>query len=254
MNNRVYSEYLSLKKQYPELQFKERNNNFLIFGEVRIYAQKSEIQLLDDFEIEITISDDYPKTMPTIKELSNKIPSGYEHVYKSNNLCLGVNTEILLKFRENPHLLYWFNEFVVNYFYGVMYYKKYGIVPFGERSHNEEGIIEFYQEYFEIKNIHAIYKILLSIYNKQIKKDSYCICGSTKKTKNCHYLKMQKLRDIDIKLDINNIARYIKLQEEEQRHRKELNKQRIIYIEKASKYPYDVKYFRNMVYNLFLKK
>ena len=55
MKNKIYEDYLELKEQYPKLQIKSENDNYLIYGTVRIYAKRDNIELLDDFEIEITI-------------------------------------------------------------------------------------------------------------------------------------------------------------------------------------------------------
>lgn len=251
MKNKVYEDYWELKEQYPKLQIKSEKNNYLIYGIVRIYAKRDNIELLDDFEIEITIQSEYPNALPKIKELSKKIPNGYEHIYNNNNLCLGVDTEILLKFRKNPKLKYWFNEFVVNYFYGVMYYKKYGVIPFGERTHGEKGIIEFYKEYFETDDIYAILRLLVLGKNKKIDRNSYCVCGSKKRTKNCHYSKVYELENINLESDIINIVKYINEEDKKKQVKEKINVQKRLYLEKISRYPYTTTYFTNKVQELF---
>ena len=56
-------------------------------------------------------------------------------------------------FKENPSVLHFIRELLEPYLYAHAYWKKYnGQMPFGQRSHYGDGIIEHYSEYFDIKD------------------------------------------------------------------------------------------------------
>jgi len=72
MNN-IEENFEMLQKEYPKLYVKLGNNNYVIEGEVRIYAINNGIELMDDFYISIEVPLNFPRVLPTIKETSNKM-------------------------------------------------------------------------------------------------------------------------------------------------------------------------------------
>ena len=198
---------------YPNLQIiKEDNESFLLNGEIFINAQNNNIQLADYFDIEIEILKKFPDRLPRIKENSNKISKKFEHVNHDGTLCLAINTEMMLYIKNNPNLSAWFNKYVVDFFYTVIYFNKYGVAPFGERAHGIKGIVQFYKEYFEERNIIRVYKLLEMVVHNKIKGHYLCVCGSGKKCRCCHFEKLIKLYGIEeVKKDFLLIAEVIKI-------------------------------------------
>lgn len=209
MNN-IEENFEMLQKEYPKLHMNLLDNKYMIEGEVRIYAINEKIELMDDFHIIIEVPLDFPRVLPTIKETSNKIPKSFEHVNIDKTLCLGIDTEIKIKFMKKPTLLYWFQNFVVSYFYSVMYYNKYRKVPYGERKHGTLGIIQFYSEFLKLYNKKDIYAVLNAIKHNNINESSKCPCGSYKKIRKCHLNEINILKKLDITSDLMEIERLIK--------------------------------------------
>lgn len=214
MNN-IELNFIELNKEYPYLHMKLLNNKYMIEGRVRIYATYDDVPLMDDFTIVMEVPLCFPNELPVIKETSNKILKTFEHVNIDKSLCLGIETEIKIKFMENPTLLNWFQTFVVNYFYSVMYYNKYGKIPYGERAHGTIGIIQFYKEFLNVDTIQKIYNILNAIEKNDLKGYYKCPCGSLKKTRKCHLNQMTLLKTIGVKKDLNEISNYIKLEKKD---------------------------------------
>lgn len=208
MNN-IELNFLELNKEYPQLHMSLLNNIYVIDGNVRIYAINNDVPLIDDFAIIIEVPLDFPNELPIIRETSNKIPKSFEHVNMDKSLCLGIETEIKIQFMKNPTLLNWFQTFVVNYFYSVMYYSKYERVPYGERRHGIKGIIQFYLEFLNVDSINKIYDILNSIENDNLKDYNKCPCGSFKKIRKCHLSQMNTLKKVGIKSDLKEISKLI---------------------------------------------
>lgn len=209
MNN-IELNFIELSKEYPYLQMKLVNDKYMIDGRVRIYATNDNVQLMDDFTIVMEVPLGFPNELPVIKETSNKIPKTFEHVNIDKSLCLGIETEIKIKFEENPTLLNWFQTFVVNYFYSAMYYSKYGRIPYGERPHGTKGIIQFYMDFLNVDSIQKIYDILNAIEMDDIKDFYKCPCGSFKKTRKCHLSQINLLKKVGVKSDLKEISKLIK--------------------------------------------
>lgn len=212
MNN-IELNFIELREEYPCLNMKFLNNTYVIEGNVRIYATNEDVPLIDDFTIIIEVPTGFPSELPIIKETSNKIPKSFEHVNIDKSLCLGIETEIKIKFMKNPTLLNWFQTFVVNYFYSVMYYNKYGRIPYGERLHGIKGIIQFYVEFFNVDSIQKIYDILNAIEMGKTKDYYKCPCGSLKKIRKCHLNQINLLKKVGVKSDLKEISKLVKRKE-----------------------------------------
>lgn len=192
--NKIETQIDELIATYPDLKIiSEDNDSYTMGGNVFINAECKSIQLADDFDIEIIVPKNFPKTLPLVKEKSGKIPKDFEHIYHDGTLCLAVNAEIKIFVNEIPNLHAWFRKYVVDYFYTVMYVDRYGTFPYGERKHDIEGIIEFYQDFFNERDIFRIYSLLQNVKKQNIKGHNLCPCGSRKKCRYCHYSKLIKL-------------------------------------------------------------
>ena len=77
-------------------------------------------------------------------------------------------------------------EFVEVYYFSYEYYSRFGVFPFGERSHNELGILETYKDYFSTNDIVDAYKILKFICSSHYRGHYPCPCGSNLRLRNCH--------------------------------------------------------------------
>ena len=97
MNN-IELNFIELNKEYPYSHMELVNDKYMIEGRVRIYATNDDVQLMDDFTIVMEVPLGFPKELPVIKETSNKIPKTFEHVNIDRSLCLGIETEIKIKF------------------------------------------------------------------------------------------------------------------------------------------------------------
>lgn len=150
-------------------------------------AERDSVPLFDDYVIRIEIPADYPLHLPIVFEESKAIPPQYEHYYADNSLCLGVTYELMDKLAiNNNSFRYFFDEYIIGYFYSVSYYNKYGCFPFGERAHGTKGIIAYYYEKFKVTTTQQIIYILGAVYNENYRGHLDCPCGSHIKGRRCH--------------------------------------------------------------------
>src|SRR5262249_5423479 len=75
-----------LGSQYPTLQICQTEPKILVRG---VFPVRLEQTILDYYLIEIEFYNDHPNTVPTVRELANRIPkNASHHVYKEGTLCL----------------------------------------------------------------------------------------------------------------------------------------------------------------------
>ena len=208
----IQEQIKELINSYPKLKItNETEDKYVVAGNVFINAKYNNIQLADSFDIELNVFKDFPKRIPDIIEKSKKIPSNFQHVNPDRKLCLAVNIDMLINLKENKNLLIWFNKYVVSFFFSCIFFNRYGKFPYGERSHGDEGVVEFYQEFFNTKDIKAIFRLLQVIVGKEKQfKDNLCPCGSYIKYRRCHLKQVEKLQNIEeIKKDLYIIRKRI---------------------------------------------
>ena len=196
MNGDLRAEIDALIAKHPLLCCSEIKNGYQVTGPFILCHEYNGIYLYDEYELKMEIPSNFPKDLPTVWETSNNIPSDFEHWYSDNNaLCLGATCEILDFVDQHPTLVAYVDELIASYFYSATYYKKYGTFPYGERSHNVEGIMEAYMDRYHVSDEDILFDLLkyvtgFSNYRGHIP----CPCGSGKKFRSCHG--KQVLKDI----------------------------------------------------------
>lgn len=169
-----------LKKHYPQLKFCKEEQN--IIGNIHIECLCNDEYIKDDFEVKIQL---FGNSLPKVWELSNKIKKNYSHLYEDRRLCLATDLEQELYLKKH-NLIEWIEEFVGKYFISYVYYKRYGVFPFGEHSHGDVGTYEFIQKYFKMDSIIVAKNIYNYVCTKQYRGHLDCPCGSKRSIRNCH--------------------------------------------------------------------
>ncbi|ENK0555411.1 hypothetical protein AB2T19_000151 [Clostridium botulinum] len=197
--------------RFPELKLSKVQNDMLISGKLNINCEYKDEHIIDDYEVVIIIPFEYPKVLPKIREIARRIPLKYGHIYSDGELCLAPDEEIKLFFYEKISLNSWIDNYVIPYLFGYSYYEKYGVMPFGERSHGKAGVKEFYKEFFNISTEKQLKKFFDYIRNKEYRYRGHhlCPCGSGNKVRNCHKEVLIKCQEIYIRKVLRQS--YIKL-------------------------------------------
>ena len=149
-----------LLKQHPQLSMNTENNGYVVNGQFVLNHEYNNIPLYEEYEIKIYIPFNFPCDFPLVWEVSNKIPKNFGHLCSKGELCLGVNCEIANFLNKHPSLIRYIDELVVSYLYAATYYKKYGKFPYGERSHGVKGIMEYYLDFWNVKEERSVITLL----------------------------------------------------------------------------------------------
>src|ERR1035441_8879173 len=103
-----------------------------IAGSLEFSAQAhKQRQVMDNYEISISVPPDFPRTPPQVRETGGRLPRDY-HKLDDGHLCLGSPTRLRLILAETQKLLSFVERCVVPYLYG------YSIVRSEERRVGEE--------------------------------------------------------------------------------------------------------------------
>ena len=185
-----YDFYLEEQKficsNYPQLHYKETEDGELILiGNLDFQAVYKKKNISASYTLIVSFPSDYPKNLPIINETRNKIDPEF-HTNYDGTLCLGVVTEIMEIFNQKPTIENFIESILIPYLYAHASYKLYGIMPWGERSHGKQGIVEYYSELFNVNDTNLIIKFLQIFQNNDYRGHLPCPCGSGLKFKKCH--------------------------------------------------------------------
>lgn len=165
----------------------ENGTETVISGPLSFEACVDELEtIIDTFDIEITIPNNFPEKLPQVREIGRRIDIDYDHINSDRSLCLAVPIEERRVFLEQPSLLGFVNRLVIPYLYGYCYWKKYGHYPFGEAEHGEEGILRHYMDTLELTDEVTVLAVISFLYEHGYRGHHDCPCGSGKKVRACH--------------------------------------------------------------------
>ena len=183
-----------LREHYSSLHiFPNRNGATEVAG--RFPVMDSEGKALDYYAVSIILPSAYPEDLPVVYEVGGRIPRVPDrHIYTNGSACVFMPDDRWRSFPLDSSFIDYLNGPLHNYFLSQLTYEKTGEWPFGEFSHDEAGIIEYYQELFETQDISTVIELLLTLCDDKLRKHNACPCGSGKKVKRCCLLKIRDIR------------------------------------------------------------
>ena len=126
--NNILFEFSKIKYKYPDLHLKNDGDNVYIIGTLNFCKSYNDIIIDDLYKIKIIITNLYPKEIPTVFSIDNKIPNDY-HTNSDKSLCLELDQVIFEKLEYNINLNDFIENFVIPYFYRYSYISKFNKEP-----------------------------------------------------------------------------------------------------------------------------
>ena len=210
------SEFLNEQKDI--LIVEENSNECILEGVYHFKGIYKEVCYEKDYLLKIKIFLSFPIVLPQVYSLDNYF-NDYPHLNPDKSFCLGVFLDNYLKLQHKPTILSFFNSLVDPYLYSFEYFKETGIMPFGERKHGAEGVLEFYREYFQENDILKYIKLLqFIVQNDRYRGHHLCPCGSNLITRKCHGEVLKKILEqkgdrayaLLLKKDMEAVRKYVK--------------------------------------------
>jgi len=185
---------------YPGLSLFQEGGNSILCGPLSFDASFDNLETItSSFDVRISIPLDYPNSLPSVSPDGSPLDSRFEHINPNGSFCLAVPIEARKLFNSTPSLLGFIDNLIIPYLYGYCYFLKYGLLPFGEQAHGNEGTLEYYSELFDSKDIKHIILSLNEFVKTGYKPHAKCPCGSGKKVLKCHETQLKFLLNNEYK-------------------------------------------------------
>ena len=168
-----------------------RDNRILLRGTFTFCATPvAGSEICGAYELEIEVPASFPRGVPKVKELCQKIPrDGKHHVNHDDTLCLGSPLRLLKKIAECPTLPGFAEKCLVPFLYAVS--KKLqggGEFAFSELDHGEKGVVDDYMELFRLRSREEVLRALeLAGMKRRIANKQPCPCQCGKRLGRCDF-------------------------------------------------------------------
>ncbi len=172
-------------KKYPSLRVVVESQIVFIRGSLQI-LNKEKTRVIDSFSIEIEFPNDFPISIPILRETAKRIPKiADRHFNLDESACLFVPEEREKYFPVGSPISMFIENCVQPFFVNQSYFEETGEWPLGQRSHGLNGVIEYYRELFG-ENSKEMGNFIIYLGKREIKGHWPCYCGSGKKMRKCH--------------------------------------------------------------------
>lgn len=181
--------------EFPGLRIRLQNNCVLLAGELDFRAEYTGYGVIEDsYRVTITIPMTFPRQLPTVRVTDSRIPRTF-HTNPDKSLCLGSPLRLHSVIRRKPQLIAFIKECVIPYLFTHSCWEKNHIMPFGELSHGNVGLIEDYMVILGITDHrHCVPLIGLAGEKKRLANRRSCPCGSGLRLGRCHHQGVNRLR------------------------------------------------------------
>lgn len=181
-----------IEAEYPDLRvFVERD---IVFARGS-FPVKDGADVLDRFLIEIEFPQDFPDSIPILREIGGRIPWHVDrHTNVNGESCPIVPEEWLVQ-PERDSILEFLGGPVRNFFIGQLSVEQGNPWPFGERPHGIPGILEAYRELIGTSDDGTVRRYLDYLSRENVKGHWECPCGSKNRLRNCHLDTLKALRE-----------------------------------------------------------
>lgn len=146
--------------------------------------------IIDQYEIEILVPFNFPRSVPVVRETKGKIPkNGDFHVNPDGSLCLGSPLRLLSLVNSNSNLVAFAEKCLIPYFYAVSIKLKYGDdFMFGELDHGNAGALDDYSLLLGLEEDSQIIQAFqLMGLKKRVGNKKTCPCGCGKRLGRCSF-------------------------------------------------------------------
>lgn len=192
-------------REHPELHFTVQNDQITIRGSISIKDGDSE---LDRFLIEIVLPNDYPASLPIVREVGGRIPKTLDRhvILSTGDACVLLPEERWRLWPRGSSLLAFIDGPLCNYFMGQSLVEHGEPWPFGEWAHGFQGVLDYYKATFGTDEAPKIRKYLDYLAAKKVKGHWDCPCESGKRLRECH---MAFVTDLRTKISRADAARFV---------------------------------------------
>jgi hypothetical protein len=151
-----------------------------------ISLKDEENDIIDQYQVKITPTENYPYCFPLVFETAGRIPINVDwHVFPDGHCCIKSFPEEILICKNGIDFSWFIEKQVIPYFFNQKHREAFGYF-LRERSHGMQGHIEFFQDLLKTKNLSVIAKTLYFVKKRmEPSRTAYCFCGNRQKFRKC---------------------------------------------------------------------
>jgi len=191
--------FLSLHPKMRLVEYGE--GQVIVEGEYYLNAQMDGYEIIQDtYKLRIIFSNRYPRSLPKVIELDNRIPRDSEyHTYEDGSFCLGSEIKLKSILFEHPSITDFVEKILNPFLYAISYKMQYSLCPFGELDHGEEGLVDDYKQFFYVSDKASVLHVLRALgKRKRIANKLPCPCGCGNRIGLCDYrFNLQRWRRLE---------------------------------------------------------
>lgn len=191
----VKHHFEELREKYKGLSLIHWHGAWSVEGRLWFTASYNNKPIEDEYSVKILIPQNYPEQYPTSEETLGRIPKSFHH-YKDGSLCLGAPYAISKTFLAMPTLFGFTEKCLIPYLYSFSYKSLYGYLPYGELTHGNLGILEYYQSELNVNNKKPTIEFLRILSENYKSTNIVCPCGSKKNISKCHGKRLREMLSI----------------------------------------------------------
>ena len=194
---RLAQDRACIAEMFPELSYRidETAERVFLDGAITLVA---ECGVPTSISVRVEFPSDYPQGEPRIFEVAGRFPHVSDrHFFADGQCCLWLPPESRWK-SNKPDGLCRILEEVAVFFDQQLVYEAEGldVWPGGQRSHGEEGYLEYVQDVLggDQQLVAAFVPILAGPKKGYAQSNDLCPCGSKRKYKRCHKQRVEEVR------------------------------------------------------------
>lgn len=176
---------------HPRIRITEINDDRVeLAGEYQLKAQLAGSQLVDQtYQLRLVCPRDYPKTLPKVFDEGRYIPRNEDyHTYSDGSFCLASEIRVKSLLRDDHSLTAFFEKIIDRFLYAVTHRIEFGVFPYGELAHGEQGLIDDYGEMFGLSGKLSVLRALQALGKRKREANKLpCPCGCGLRLGLCDY-------------------------------------------------------------------
>jgi hypothetical protein len=176
---------IEVLEMFPKLKLFEKDKKKTVCGEIDIFDAAD--NYVDSFTINVAVPRNYPHGFPLLFETGKKfehIPD--RHINEDGSCCVCSLQESDLIRQKGISIKEFFLKYVIPYLANQLYFDSEEVWANGDYGHGAEGILQYYQELFEMESIEEVINLLSFFNTHKMNRNDDCFCGKKDKLKRCH--------------------------------------------------------------------
>jgi len=188
-----------LLQRYPGLCLRpQAHGGALLEGDLEFSAHYGDHEPITDlYTVEIRVEADFPRSIPTVREMGGRIRDGFHTNPSDGTLCLGSRIKLKTALDRHPTLLGFAQNCLVPFFYSCSFREQNGRLPWGDLAHGTPGLLDEYMSRLSVDNEKACLELIMLLgIRKRVANKRPCPCGSGRRVGKCHHRALNLLRAV----------------------------------------------------------